>query len=413
MPKRRGPGLWAMIPPPHAHRNPFPLSHRRPLREHELARLGGVFRGQQLRGAPRARVQRHPQRGRPHRRVPALQVPGDGQGRGPSRRPHHHPRRAEDGGGPGGVHALVRRGRQGHRRRDGLAPGARTCSAGRRPSPACAGSARTRSGSRSRSRTSPTRPPPSPCRARRAARSSPACAEGDVAGLKYFRVMRSKIAGIPVDISRTGYTGDLGYEVWVEAEPGGGALGRAHGRGPSLRHHAHGHAGPGRGAHRGGPHPADVDYVGARKALIPSQKYSPYEIGLGRLVSLNKDPYIGQAALRPRGEGGPGPPARRPGRGLERRGAPLRRGGTRPPAPRDRLARVRSRLPRRAPGGEGDEQHLVAHLEEDDRARHRGQGRRPREGTKLQMELTVDHQRRQAGVTVVRLPFFDPPRKRA
>jgi aminomethyltransferase len=36
-----------------------------------------------------------------------------------------------------------------------------------------------------------------------------------------------------------------------------------------------------------------------------------------------------------------------------------------------------------------------------------------REGTRLQMELTVDHQRRQAGVTVARLPFFDPPRKRA
>jgi aminomethyltransferase len=36
-----------------------------------------------------------------------------------------------------------------------------------------------------------------------------------------------------------------------------------------------------------------------------------------------------------------------------------------------------------------------------------------REGTKLQMELTVDHRRRQAGATVSKLPFFDPPRKRA
>ncbi len=42
----------------------------------------------------------------------------------------------------------------------------------------------------------------------------------------------------------------------------------------------------------------DVDYVSAKKALIPAQKYSPYEIGLGRLVHLEKAPFIGQAALR-------------------------------------------------------------------------------------------------------------------
>src|SRR5260370_13426379 len=40
-------------------------------------------------------------------------------------------------------------------------------------------------------------------------------AEADVANLKYFRVTSGKIAGVPVDISRTGYTGDLGYEIWV------------------------------------------------------------------------------------------------------------------------------------------------------------------------------------------------------
>ena len=55
----------------------------------------------------------------------------------------------------------------------------------------------------------------------------------------------------------------------------------------------------------------DVDYVGARKALIPSQKYSPYEIGLGRLVNLDKAPFIGQAALRREARGGPRAPARR------------------------------------------------------------------------------------------------------
>src|SRR5688500_18387475 len=39
-----------------------------------------------------------------------------------------------------------------------------------------------------------------------------ACAEADIDGLKYFHVTRGRIDGVPVDISRTGYTGDLGYE---------------------------------------------------------------------------------------------------------------------------------------------------------------------------------------------------------
>jgi aminomethyltransferase len=42
-----------------------------------------------------------------------------------------------------------------------------------------------------------------------------AVAEADVENLKYFKVTSGKIAGVPVDISRTGYTGDLGYEIWM------------------------------------------------------------------------------------------------------------------------------------------------------------------------------------------------------
>ncbi|PYQ41880.1 MAG: hypothetical protein DMF77_14690, partial [Acidobacteria bacterium] len=39
------------------------------------------------------------------------------------------------------------------------------------------------------------------------------CEEGaDVARLKYFRVTPARLRGVPVEISRTGYTGDLGYE---------------------------------------------------------------------------------------------------------------------------------------------------------------------------------------------------------
>src|SRR3989440_11003824 len=39
--------------------------------------------------------------------------------------------------------------------------------------------------------------------------------DADIANLKYFRVTTGTIAGVPVEISRTGYTGDLGYEGWI------------------------------------------------------------------------------------------------------------------------------------------------------------------------------------------------------
>ena len=40
----------------------------------------------------------------------------------------------------------------------------------------------------------------------------------DMRGLRFFGVMDLDLAGIPVSVSRTGYTGDLGYEVWVDRQ---------------------------------------------------------------------------------------------------------------------------------------------------------------------------------------------------
>ena len=41
----------------------------------------------------------------------------------------------------------------------------------------------------------------------------------------------------------------------------------------------------------------EVDYTSSKKSLIESQKYSPAEIGLGKLVDLKKDNFVGRAAL--------------------------------------------------------------------------------------------------------------------
>jgi aminomethyltransferase len=41
----------------------------------------------------------------------------------------------------------------------------------------------------------------------------------------------------------------------------------------------------------------DVDFQSSRKALIESQKYTPSELGLGRLVDLKKPAFVGRRAL--------------------------------------------------------------------------------------------------------------------
>jgi aminomethyltransferase len=42
----------------------------------------------------------------------------------------------------------------------------------------------------------------------------------------------------------------------------------------------------------------EVDYTSARHAMNPDQNYSPFEIGLGRLVSFDKADYVGRRALQ-------------------------------------------------------------------------------------------------------------------
>ena len=238
------------------------------------------------------------------------------------------------------------------------------------------------------------------------------CAEADVAGLKYFRVTPARIAGIPVDVSRTGYTGDLGYEVWVDA---GKAVslwdalieaGRPYDITPT------GMLALDVARIEAGLILADVDYLSAKKALIPSQKYSPYEVGLGRLVNLEKAPFIGQAALRR--EAREGPPRRLVGlevdwEDVERLHDEV---GLSPQLP---AAASRVSVPIYREGvqvGKATSSTWSPTLKKMIAlATIASDAASP--GARLEMEFTVDHRRRLVGVAVVELPFFDPPRKRA
>jgi aminomethyltransferase len=237
-------------------------------------------------------------------------------------------------------------------------------------------------------------------------------ADAALDSLGYFRLTAGRVAGIPAAISRTGYTGDLGYEIWIEAEravPLWDALteaGEPYGLTPAgilaldvARIEA-------------GLLLIDVDYVPANKALIDSRKSSPLELGLGWTVKLEKGYFVGRAALLE--ESTRGPAWRLMGlevdwESLERVYAAF---GLPPELPH---VAWRTSVPVYAGAKQVGyatsgcwspalkKYIALAHL--------RSAYAEP--GTELAMEVTVEHQRKRAVARVVKTPFFDPERKRA
>ncbi len=237
-------------------------------------------------------------------------------------------------------------------------------------------------------------------------------AEADIPGLKYFRVTRGRIAGVPVEISRTGYTGDLGYEIWMpwaEAAKVWDALmdgGRAFDIRPA------GMLALDVARIEAGLLLIDVDFHSSKKALIASQHYSPYEMGLGRLVSLDKARYVGQAALAE--ENRRGHPRQIVGLEIDWPSVEkiFEKVGLAPQVP---AAASRVAVPVFASGAQVGKatsttwsptlKKLIA-LATVDR-------RHTAPGSVLEFELTVEAVRHRVPATVVATPFFNPKRKTA
>ncbi|MEP7119129.1 MAG: aminomethyltransferase family protein [Acidobacteriota bacterium] len=131
-----------------------------------------------------------------------------------------------------------------------------------------------------------------------AARLLAAVSDLNVHDVPYFKAASGHIAGVPVDVTRTGYTGDLGYELWMpwaQALTVWDSLVDA-GRGHVLR--PVGMLALDVARVEAGLLLTDVDFHSSRKASIAAHMYSPYELGLGRLVQLDKTaPFVGRAAL--------------------------------------------------------------------------------------------------------------------
>ncbi len=241
------------------------------------------------------------------------------------------------------------------------------------------------------------------------------CCESPVDALKYFRLMENTLGGIPVTISRTGYTGDLGYEIWMDAAdalPVWDALmaaGHDYGITPV------GILAMDMARVEAGLFMIEVDYTSAEHAWIEAQKSSPFELGLGWTVSLDKQGYfVGRPALERDAI-------------REREGSAWKMVGLE--VEWDGMERLFKNvgLPPQIPGMavRGSQPVLVgnvqvgyvststwspllkkyialAHLQ------------RPyyEIGTNVRMEITVEHHRQHASAKVVKLPFYEPEWKR-
>jgi aminomethyltransferase len=235
------------------------------------------------------------------------------------------------------------------------------------------------------------------------------------ADVRYFRERPARIGTLDVDVTRTGYTGDLGYELWVDADRATELWDRVLEVGRDFGARPAGMLALDVSRIEAGLILIDVDYTSSRHAIIPEQTYSPFELGiLGRFVSFKKGAdFVGRRALEAE-RAADGPPRRLVGLEVEW----------------DDIERVVTSV---GLFPEMPAEASRAHVPLFDGRRQVGrvtsstwsptlkrtvalgsvQARYEDPGTALEVEWTVEARRRRVGARVVPLPFFDPPRKRA
>lgn len=234
----------------------------------------------------------------------------------------------------------------------------------------------------------------------------------EVGKLRFFRFVSGRLDDLPVIVSRTGYTGDLGYEIWLAAAHAERIWDLIMEKGMAFGIKPVGMLALDVARLEAGFILLEVDYIGAEKALIQSQRYSPFEIGLGWTVDLKKDHFVGIEALRRSSREGPA----RQIVGLEIDLIDYEflfaQVGLAPQFP---SAAWRGSVPlykedrqvgNASTGAWSPVLKKYIALATVDRGFAQPE-------TRIEFEITVEHKRKNVGARVVKLPFFDPPRKRA
>ena len=237
-------------------------------------------------------------------------------------------------------------------------------------------------------------------------------AEQSLDTLRYFRVAGSRIAGVDVEISRTGYTGDLGYEIWVPAAQAMAVWDALMTKGTDYGITPAGIWALDVARIEAGLLMADVDYHSSHRALIEDQQSSPFELSLDWAVNLEKEAFNGKRALKAEKE-----------RGIAWRfvglevewdsfealyksvnlSAALPMIAWRSSTPVYRQGRQIGYASSGVWSPLLKKYLALAHI----RAPHYALD------TEVEFEVTVEHRRKRARAWVRKTPFFDPPRKKA
>ena len=238
-----------------------------------------------------------------------------------------------------------------------------------------------------------------------------AVANDSLNNLKFFWMMDTQFGDIPVSISRTGYTGDLGYEIWMDSEDALSVWDLLMDKGKPFGITPTGLQALDMARIEAGLILLDVDYISSRHAIVESRKSSPYELGLGGAVKMKKKDFIGKRALEAELDRGP----EWEFVGIDIQWTELedhyRKVGLAPGLPG---AAWRTSTPLY----KGKEQVgyatsgcwspilkryiALAHVKSD----------YAQSGSTLDFELKVEHYRKVTPAIVVKTPFFDPERKR-
>ena len=236
----------------------------------------------------------------------------------------------------------------------------------------------------------------------------------DLSALRYFRLTHTTLGDISVTISRTGYTGDLGYEIWVPAGKAVAVWDALVGAGAAYGIVPAGIWALDIARIEAGLVMLDVDYFSAHHAMIEDQKSSPYELNLGWTVSDTKGPFNGRQALRDEKKRGPSWSFI----GLEVDWVSFERlhleRGLAPHVPN---IAWRSSAPIMRRGSSRQVGYATSGTWSPLLKRYIALGHvgasEGKPGTELELEMTIEHRRKRIKAVVRKLPFFDPARKRA
>ena len=234
----------------------------------------------------------------------------------------------------------------------------------------------------------------------------------DLDSLKFFWLADGEIDGFPVTISRTGYTGDLGYELWVAPE-------NALKLWDALMETGRGHGITAAGLDaldmvriEAGLLLIEVDYISSMKALIEARKSSPFEAGLGWSVKLANKDFVGRKALLAEKEKG----SRWNLVGLEVKWQDIERlfdAVDLPPLVAGTASRLAVPVYKKGKQIGQATSSTFSPLLKKYIALATLKTEYAEPGTKVNFEITVEFVRKQAEATVVQTPFFNPERKRS